>query len=110
MTEQLIVFVLLLFGVSLLSVVADKTKISYPILLVLAGLVIWIIPGMPVLEMDPDVVFFIFLPPLLYAAAWQTSWNDFWKWKRSIFMLAFGLVIFTSTVVAYFSVWLIPGF
>ncbi len=110
MTEQLIVFVLLLFGVSLLSVVADKIKVSYPILLVLAGLIIWLIPGMPVLEMDPDIVFFIFLPPLLYAAAWQTSWNDFWKWKRSIFLLAFGLVIFTSTVVAYVSVWLIPGF
>ncbi len=110
MTEQLIVFVLLLFGVSLLSVVADKTKISYPILLVLAGLVIWLIPGMPILEMDPDVVFFIFLPPLLYSAAWQTSWNDFWKWKRSIFLLAFGLVIFTSTVVAFVSIHLIPGF
>ncbi|MBY0436429.1 MAG: Na+/H+ antiporter [Cyclobacteriaceae bacterium] len=110
MTEQLIVFILLLFGVALLSVVADKTKISYPILLVLAGLVIWLIPGMPLLEMNPDVVFFIFLPPLLYSAAWQTSWNDFWNWKRSIFLLAFGLVIFTSTVVAYVSVHLIPGF
>src|SRR5436190_13061789 len=110
MTEQLIVFVFLLFCVSLLAVVADKIKIPYPILLVITGLVIWMIPGMPVLEMNPDVVFFIFLPPLLYNAAWQTSWNDFWKWKRAILLLAFGLVIFTSTVVAYFSVWLIPGF
>jgi Na+/H+ antiporter len=110
MTEQLIVFVFLLFCVSLLAVVADKIKVPYPILLVITGLVIWMIPGMPVLEMDPDVVFFIFLPPLLYSAAWQTSWNDFWKWKRAILLLAFGLVIFTSTVVAYFSVWLIPGF
>jgi len=110
MTEQLIVFVLLLFGVSLLSIVSEKIRISYPILLVLAGLVIWLIPGMPPLEMNPEVVFFIFLPPLLYSAAWQTSWNDFWKWRRSILMLAFGLVIFTSTVVAYVSVNLIPGF
>ncbi len=110
MTEQLIVFVFLLFCVSLLSVVADKIKISYPILLVLAGLVIWVIPGVPRLEMDPDIVFFIFLPPLLYSAAWQTSWNDFWKWRRAILLLAFGLVIFTSTVVAYVSVYFIPGF
>ena len=110
MTGQLIVFVILLFCVSLLSVVADKIKIPYPILLVLTGLVIWLIPGMPALEMNPDVVFFIFLPPLLYAAAWQTSWNDFWRWKRSILLLAFGLVIFTSVVVAYASVYLIPGF
>lgn len=110
MTEHLIVFVLLLLGVSLLSLLADKIKVSYPILLVLAGLVIWLIPGMPVLELDPDVVFFIFLPPLLYSAAWQTSWNDFWKWRRSIFLLAFGLVTFTSIVVAFVSVQLIPGF
>lgn len=110
MTGQLIVFVILLFGVSLLSVVADKLKISYPILLVLAGLVIWLIPGMPNVAMDPEVIFFIFLPPLLYSAAWQTSWNDFWKWKRAILMLAFGLVIFTSAIVAYASVHLIPGF
>ncbi len=110
MTEQLIIFVFLLFCVSLLSVVADKIKVSYPILLVLAGLFIWLIPGVPSMEMNPDVVFFIFLPPLLYAAAWQTSWNDFWKWRRAILLLAFGLVIFTSTVVAYFSIYLIPGF
>ncbi|HNP76759.1 MAG: Na+/H+ antiporter [Cyclobacteriaceae bacterium] len=110
MTEQLIVFVLLLFGVFLLYIVSEKIKISYPILLVIAGLIIGAVPGMPAMEMDPDIVFFIFLPPLLYAAAWSTSWNDFWKWKRSIFLLAFGLVIFTSTVVAYFSVHLIPGF
>ncbi len=110
MTGQLIVFLFLLFCVSLLSVVATKIKVPYPILLVLAGLVIWLIPGMPLLEMDPDVVFFIFLPPLLYAAAWQTSWNEFWKWKRSILLLAFGLVIFTSVIVAYVSVNLIPGF
>ena len=110
MTGQLIVFVFLLFCISLLSIVADKVRISYPILLVLAGLVIWVIPGMPSLEMDPDIVFTIFLPPLLYSAAWGTSWNDFWKWKRSIFLLAFGLVIFTSTIVAFVSVKLIPGF
>ncbi len=110
MSDQIIVFVLLLFGVTLLSVVADKIKTSYPIILVLAGLVIWLIPGMPVIRLDPEVVFLIFLPPLLYAAAWGTSWNDFWKAKRPIMLLAFGLVLATSAVVAFFSVWLIPGF
>ncbi|CAN5236040.1 Na+/H+ antiporter [soil metagenome] len=110
MTEQLIVFTFLLFCISLLAIVADKIQVPYPILLVLTGLVIWVIPGMPKIELNPDVVFFVFLPPLLYSAAWQTSWNDFWKWKRSIMLLAFGLVIATSTIVAYFSVWLIPGF
>ena len=110
MTGQWIVFIFLLLCISLLSVVADKIRVSYPILLVLAGLVISLIPGMPLFRMNPDIVFTIFLPPLLYAAAWSTSWNEFWKYKRSIMLLAFGLVIFTSTVVAYFSVKLIPGF
>lgn len=110
MSDQLIVFILLLFGVTLLSVVSDKIKASYPIVLVLAGLVIWLIPGMPVIRLDPDVVFLIFLPPLLYAAAWGTSWNDFWKAKRPILLLAFGLVLATSATVAVFSAWLIPGF
>lgn len=110
MSNQIIVFVLLLFGVTLLSVVADKIRTSYPIVLVLAGLLIWLIPGVPVIKLDPEVVFLIFLPPLLYAAAWGTSWNDFWKAKRPIMLLAFGLVLTTSAVVAFFSVWLIPGF
>ena len=52
----------------------------------------------------------IFLPPLLYEAAWYTSWTDFWKWRRPISMLAFGLVFFTSLVVAYVSQSMIPGF
>ena len=110
MTGQLIVFLSLLTFVILLHVLAEKIRVSYPVLLVLAGLVIWLIPGMPVIEMNPDVVFFIFLPPLLYAAAWQTAWKEFWKWKRSILLLAFGLVIFTSTVVAFISVHVMPGF
>ncbi|MEP7128291.1 MAG: Na+/H+ antiporter [Chitinophagales bacterium] len=110
MSDKIIVFVALLFGITLLSVVADKIKLSHPIMLVLAGLLIWLIPGMPVIKLDPDVVFLIFLPPLLYAAAWSTSWNDFWAYKRPIGLLAFGLVVATSTIVAYFSVWLIPGF
>ncbi len=110
MTDQIIVFLFLLFCVCLLAIVAEKIKVPYPILLVLAGLMIWLIPGMPIIELNPDIVFFIFLPPLLYSAAWQTSWNDFWKWRRAIFLLAFGLVIATSTIVAYVSVYLIPGF
>jgi NhaP-type Na+/H+ or K+/H+ antiporter len=76
----------------------------------LAGLGISFLPGIPILHLDPELIFLIFLPPLLYEAAWYTSWNQFWKWKRPIALLAFGLFFFTSTVVAYFSVYLIPGF
>ena len=89
---------------------AQKMKIAYPIFLVLAGLVISLLPGIPDVELDPDLVFLIFLPPLLYEAAWYTSWNDFWRWKRPISLLAFGLVFATSLIVAYVSQALIPGF
>lgn len=94
----------------MLVLVAKKLKIAYPIFLVVAGLGISFIPGIPRMGLDPDVIFLIFLPPLLYEAAWYTSWKDFWKWKRPISLLAFGLVFFTSIVVAYTSSALIPGF
>lgn len=94
----------------MLIMLAQKLKIAYPIFLVVAGLIISYIPGIPVINLDPDMIFLIFLPPLLYEAAWYTSWNDFWKWRRPIGMLAFGLVILTASVVAYFSTVLIPGF
>lgn len=100
----------LLFLVIMLVMLAQRMRIAYPIFLVIAGLGISFIPGMPQLHLEPEIIFLIFLPPLLYEAAWYTSWNDFWKWKRPIALLAFGLVFFTSTVVAYTSVALIPGF
>ncbi|OJV54842.1 MAG: Na+/H+ antiporter [Bacteroidetes bacterium 43-16] len=100
----------LLFAAMLLVLLAKRMKIAYPIFLVIAGLGISFIPGVPILHLDPDMIFLVFLPPLLYEAAWYTSWNDFWKWKRPISLLAFGLVFFTSTIVAYSTTALIPGF
>lgn len=106
-----LLFVLgLLFAVFLLVMLAQRIRIAYPIFLVIAGLGIGFIPGIPQLSLDPELIFLIFLPPLLYEAAWYTSWKDFWKWKRPIALLAFGLVFFTSTVIAYASSSLIPGF
>jgi len=54
--------------------------------------------------------FFIFLPPLLYEAAWQISWKEFWKWRRVITSFALPIVIITSCVIAVVSTALIPGF
>ncbi len=110
MHENILLILALLFLVFLLFMLAQKIKIAYPIFLVIAGLGISFIPGLPILHLDPDIIFLIFLPPLLYEAAWYTSWNDFWKWKRPISLLAFGLVFFTSLVVAYFASSFIPGF
>ncbi|WP_262510856.1 cation:proton antiporter [Chryseobacterium elymi] len=110
MHEDLLLILGLLLVVMLLVMLAQRIKIAYPIFLVLAGLGISLIPGVPVLKLDPEIIFLIFLPPLLYEAAWYTSWNDFWKWKRTIGLLAFGLVFLTSVVVAFASQALIPGF
>jgi Na+/H+ antiporter len=110
MHHRLLLILGLLFAVILLVLLAQRIRVAYPIFLVIAGLVISLIPGMPVLHLDPELIFLLFLPPLLYEAAWYTSWKDFWKWRRPIALLAFGLVFFTSTVIAYASTSLIPGF
>jgi CPA1 family monovalent cation:H+ antiporter len=106
--DHLLVVLALLFTTSMLALLSNKLNVSYPILLVLAGLVISFIPGVPVVKMDPNIIFAVFLPPLLYSAAWNTSWAEFWRLRRPIGLLAFGLVIFTATAIAFFAHWLIP--
>lgn len=108
--ENLLLIISLLFAVSMLVMLGQKLKISYPIFLVIGGLLISFIPGIPAIQMDPDMILTLFLPPLLYEAAWYTSWRQFWKWKRPIVLLAFGLVFFTSTIIAYLTSSFIPGF
>ncbi len=108
--EKLLLVLALLFAVSMLSMLSIKLKVSYPIFLVIAGLLISFIPAVPDVFLDPDIVFLIFLPPLLYAAAWNTSWKEFWKFRRPIGLLSFGLVIFTSTAIAFLAHAIIPDF
>jgi Na+/H+ antiporter len=108
--DELLLVVGLLFAVSLLSLLGPILGIAQPLLLVLAGLAIAFVPGLPHVTLAPDLVFLIFLPPLLYEAAWFTSWREFWRWKRSIAMLALGLVIFTSWIVGSVASAVLPGF
>jgi len=108
--SNLLLVMVLFFFMAMLFVLSQRLKISYPILLVIGGLVISLIPGAPVINIDPDIVFMVFLPPLLFEAAWYTNWGNFLKWRRSIFIMGFGLVFFTSLAIAYFSVSIIPGF
>lgn len=110
MHHELLLILFLLFGVLMLVMLGQTLKISYPIFLVIAGLGLSFVPGVPHISIDPDLIFLIFLPPLLYEAAWFTSWSEFWKWRRVIAMLAFGLVFVTATCVAFVSKSLIPGF
>src|SRR5213595_3687722 len=78
-----------------------KIRIPYPILLTIGGVVLALIPGLPAIHLDPELVFNLFLPPLLYPAAVYTSWRDFRANLRSILPLAIVLVLLTMTVTAY---------
>ena len=82
----------------------------YPIVLVIAGLFLSLIPRVPHIELNPDVVFLLFLPPLLFSAAYQTSWRDFRYHISSIALLALGLVSFTVYGVAIATHWILPEF
>ncbi|GAB4024318.1 Na+/H+ antiporter [Spirosoma gilvum] len=90
--------------------VGQRLHVPTPIFLVISGLLVSLIPGIPRIEIDPELIFLIFLPPLLYEAAWFTSWKEFWRWRRIIIVLAFGLVIVTAFAVAYVSSTMMPGF
>src|SRR4051812_47632898 len=92
-------FVGLLVAVAGLGLLARKLKIAYPILLVIGGLVLGLIPGLPNVRLNPEFVFLFFLPPLLYPAALFTSWRDFRANLRPISLLAVGLVLFTTLFV-----------
>lgn len=93
-----------------LSIIVDKLKVPYPILLVTVGLLIGFFPQLPDLALDPEIVFLVFLPPLLFDAALKTSWPDFKASIRPISALAIMLVFFTTVSVAFASYYLIPGF
>lgn len=102
--------IVLLFTVVAASVlVARKVALPYPVVLVLVGLVLSFIPRLPEVKLDPNVVFYFFLPPLLYPAALFTSWRDFRRNLRPIVLLAIGLVLFTMVVVACVVHALIPS-
>lgn len=93
------IFVLLLALVAGIPLLAEKIRIPYPAVLVMTGLGLCFIPGLPRVHLDPDLVFLFVLPPLVYRAALLTSWRDFHKNLRPILLLGVGLVIFTTLAV-----------
>ncbi|HME11620.1 MAG TPA: Na+/H+ antiporter [Candidatus Acidoferrum sp.] len=105
-----LVFLLLLLFVVMFAVLARKLQTPYPIVLVIGGLLLGFVPGIPKVALNPDLVFLVVLPPLLYYGAWMTSWRDFKYNLVSILFLAFGLVGFTVFGVAETSRWVFAGF
>lgn len=79
MVESVALFLGLLLVIMGAIMIANKLKIAYPILLVILGLILSLIPDIPNITIDPQLIFIIFLPPLLYEAAWSNSWKELWK-------------------------------
>lgn len=109
MVEKIETLLLLLGLVGVLSVVAERLRFPFPILLVIAGLGIAFLPNLPVVKLDPELVLIIFLPPLIFSAAWNFPWEDFRANLIPIFALAVGLVLATMVGVGYAAHWIIPG-
>ncbi len=107
--HQLEVIIMLLAVVLALTTIAQKVCIPYPIFLVLGGLLLGIVPGLPTVTLHPDLVFLVFLPPILWAAAYFTSLREFRQNLRPISLLAVGLVVATTAGVAAVAHALLPG-
>ena len=100
--------IVLLVAVLTLETIARRVLIPYPIFLVLGGLVLGLLPNVPKVDLDPDLVFLIFLPPILWSAAYFTSLRDFRANLRPITLLAVGLVLATTAAVAAVARLLMP--
>ncbi len=104
------IFLVLLVFVAGFAGLARRLNIPYPIVLVVAGLLLSFVPGIPRIPLNPELIFFVFLPPLLYSAAWTLSWREFQRNIGRILMLAIGLVAFSVFGLAWTAGWLLPGF
>ena len=107
--HQLEIVILLLAAVLALTTLSQKILIPYPILLVIGGLILGVLPGLPTVTLSPDLVFLVFLPPILWAAAYFTSLREFRQNLRPISLLAVGLVLATTAAVAAAARAVLPG-
>lgn len=106
----LVLLIGLLCAVAAVAGLARRFAVSYPIVLVIFGLLCSLLPRVPRVPLPPSLVFLVILPPLLYLAAWQTSWREFKYNLVSISSLAVFLVFFTAFAVAFAAKWWLPGF
>src|SRR5262245_39298276 len=108
MTSPFTCLIILLAAVALVAAVADRLRAPRPLLFILAGFAVSLTPSIPALHLVPEIVLFGFLPPLLYADAFETSWRDFRRWLRPILMLAIGLVAATILTVGLTAKYFFP--
>ena len=105
-----LLFLLLLVFIIAFGQLARKIRMPYPIVMVIGGLALGLVPGIPHITLDPDLIFLVVLPPLIYSSAWTTSWRDFRFNLVTILLLAFGLVGFTVAGVAFAAPHVFAGF
>jgi len=98
--EGLELVLLLLAVVAAVTLLARRIGVPYPILMVVAGLGLGLLPFLPRFELEPEVVLALFLPPILFSASFFLSPRDLWRNVRPIGLLAVGLVITTTLAVA----------
>ena len=106
MISTIQVLVLLLAVVAAVAVVANRLEIPPAILLVLAGVLLALVPGLPPLELAPELVLLLILPPIIYTSAFLMSWREFQYNLRPIALLSVGGVVFTTLAVAAAAHWL----
>ena len=99
----------LVLGVAVVATLARRVGLPAPILLVVAGLAVGLVPGMHHFRLDPDVVLALFLPPLLHQAALNSSLRDFKANRRPIGLLSIGLVLFSTVAVGLVAHWAVPS-
>jgi len=90
----------LLVAIVALATLATRLRLPYAVLLVLGGLLLGFVPGLPTITLNPELILVLFLPPLIYSSAWLTSWREFRASLRPILQLSLGLVLVTMLVIA----------
>jgi len=107
--NELIAVLAILVAIAILFEVARRLGVPYPSLFVIGGLALGFVPGMPRIELEPDLVLLVFLPPLLFGAALQSPIRDLRANLAPLLRLSVGLVVFTTVVVAVIANMAIPG-
>src|SRR5437773_2771817 len=107
MTRTIETLVLLLVVVAAVGIAAKRLKVPPAILLVLTGVVLALVPGLPAIRLEPQFVLLLVLPPIIYSSAVAMSWREFRFNLRPISLLAVGCVVFTAIAVAFAAHWLL---
>jgi CPA1 family monovalent cation:H+ antiporter len=100
---------IVLAALALATLLAPRFRVPQPLLVAAAGVGLGFLPGWDGIELSPELILVGFLPPLLYADAWETSWRDFRRWLRPILMLAIVLVVVTIAAVGFVAKWFMPN-